>query len=137
MRILVSSLLLAAMWLQPNLAIAETKITIADMPPVVVSTIPRAGALGVDPGQNTIKVTFSKPMQTQRMWSWVMVSKESFPKIVGPVRFLADQRTCVAPVKLTPGKTYAIWFNTAKHNHFRDRQNKAAVPYLLVFQTKK
>jgi TPR repeat protein len=36
----------------------------------------------------------------------------------------------------TPGKTYAIWFNSKKFNAFRDTDNNPAIPYLLVFQTK-
>ncbi len=66
-----------------------------------------------------------------------MISKESFPQISGEVRFLDDKRTCVAPVKLEPGKTYAIWFNSQKFDYFKDAEGHPAVPYLLVFQTKK
>jgi RNA polymerase sigma-70 factor (ECF subfamily) len=73
---------------------------------------------------------------TKDMWSWVMISKESFPIISGEVKYLKDNRTCVAPVNLEPGKTYAIWFNSEKYNAFRDTYNNPAVPYLLVFQTK-
>ena len=52
-------------------------------------------------------------------------------------RYLADERTNVLPVKLYPGRKYAIWFNSPnyKHNAFRDRANKPAIPYLLVFET--
>ena len=106
------------------------------MPPVVVQTFPQAGAMSVDPSVNEIRVTFSKEMMTQEMWSWVIVSKESFPHIVGDVGYLNDKRTCVAPVKLQAGKTYAIWFNSAKYNAFRDKNNNPAIPYLLVFQTR-
>ena len=106
------------------------------MPPVVVKTIPQAGDTFVDPSIKEIRVTFSKDMMTQDMWSWVIVSKESFPQIVGDVRYLEDKRTCVAPVKLKAGKTYAIWFNSVQYNAFRDKHNNPAVPYLLVFQTR-
>ena len=114
---------------------AENNISVDSMPPVVVNTLPQAGDTDVDPAIDEIRVTFSKEMMTRDMWSWVIVSKESFPQIVGDVRYLNDKRTCIAPVKLEAGKTYAIWFNSAKHNAFRDRNNNPAIPYLLVFQT--
>jgi hypothetical protein len=47
-----------------------------------------------------------------------------------------DQRTCVLPVKLEPGKTYAIWVNSEKFNNFKDVGGRSAVPYLLGFKTK-
>ena len=114
---------------------AENEMSVQSMPPVVVKTYPQAGDLQVDPSLKEITVTFSKDMMTNQMWSWVMISKESFPQIVGEVKYLSDKRTCVAKVKLEPGKTYAVWFNSEKHNAFRDTNNNPAVPYLLVFQT--
>ena len=115
---------------------AENEITIKAMPPVVVETFPQAGDTAVDPSIKEIRVTFSKDMMTREMWSWVMISKESFPPIVGAVRYLSDKRTCVAPVQLKAGKTYAIWFNSRNYNAFRDKHNNPAIPYLLVFQTR-
>jgi RNA polymerase sigma-70 factor (ECF subfamily) len=92
--------------------------------------------LDVDPSLSEIKVTFSKDMMTNKMWSWCMASKDSFPKIIGESHYLKDKRTCVLPVKLEPGKTYAIWINTSKWMNFRDTYKNPAVPYLLVFKTK-
>ena len=112
-------------------------VSVKTMPPVVVKTFPQSGDIAVDPSVNEIRVTFSKDMLTEKQWSWVMISKETFPQITGDVRYLKDKRTCVAPVKLAPGKTYVIWFNSGKYNYFKDVDNKSAVPYLLVFQTKK
>jgi RNA polymerase sigma-70 factor (ECF subfamily) len=43
----------------------------------------------------------------------------------------------VVSVDLKPGKTYAIWLNSQKFGNFRDASGKSAVPYLLVFETKK
>ena len=115
---------------------AGSRISVDSMPPVVVQTFPQAGNTAVDPAIKEIRVTFSKEMMTQEMWSWVIVSKETFPPIVGKVKYLKDKRTCVAPVKLEAGKTYAIWFNSEKFNYFRDRNQNPAIPYLLVFQTR-
>lgn len=116
---------------------AENKITVNTMPPVVVQTFPQSGDTAVDPSIKEISVTFSKEMITQEMWSWVMVSKESFPRITGDIKFLDDKRTCIAPVKLEAGKTYVIWFNSKKYNYFKDKNHNSAIPYLLVFQTRK
>jgi len=111
-------------------------VTLESVPPVVVKTVPEAGADDVDPKLNEIKVAFSKDMKN-RGWSWVTYSKESFPKLDGEPKYLADKRTCVLPVKLEPGKTYAIWVNSEKHGNFMDADGRSAVPYLLVFKTKK
>jgi RNA polymerase sigma-70 factor (ECF subfamily) len=90
----------------------------------------------VNPKLTEVKVTFSKDMQ-DGTWSWVTLSKESFPNVDGKPRYLLDKRTCVLPVKLEPGKTYAIWVNRKKFGHFKDAKGRSAVPYLLVFRTKK
>lgn len=111
-------------------------ITLEAVPPVVVKTVPEAGAGEVDPKVTELKVTFSKDMKTDG-WSWVTLSAESFPKLDGEPKYLADKRTCVLPVKLEPGKTYAIWVNSEKFTNFRDAGDRPAVPYLLVFKTKK
>ena len=131
--------LVVAMALIGALAAAQeiTEISVKTMPPVVIKTLPTAGDTEVDPSIEEIRVTFSKDMMTEKMWSWVQISKETFPEVTGEARYLKDKRTCVAPVKLEPGKTYVIWFNRGEYNSFRDEDNNPAIPYLLVFQTKK
>jgi len=111
-------------------------VTLESVPPAVVKTVPEAGADGVNPKLTEIKVTFSKDMQDGG-WSWATLSKESFPNMDGKPRFLSDKRTCVLPVKLEPGKTYAMWVNSEKFDNFKDTEGRSAVPYLLVFRTKK
>lgn len=117
-------------------AVLAGDITLESVPPVVVKTVPEAGAGDVDPKLSEIKVTFSKDM-LDGAWSWVTHSKESFPKMDGKPKYLADKRTCVLPVKLEPGKTYALWLNSDKAANFKDADGRSAVPYLLVFRTKK
>jgi RNA polymerase sigma-70 factor (ECF subfamily) len=114
---------------------AEDQI-LASAPPVVVKTVPEAGSEGVDSKLTEIKVSYSKNMQ-DGSWSWSTLSEESFPKLDGKPKYLADKRTCVLPVKLAPGKTYAIWLNSEKFGNFKDADGRSAVPYLLVFKTKK
>src|SRR5262245_32548405 len=41
-------------------------------PPVVIATVPRAGALDVDPALQQMSVLFSKPMLDES-WSWVQI----------------------------------------------------------------
>ena len=116
---------------------AEPATTVADAPPVVVKTEPAAGDTAVDASKITeIKVTFSKDM-ADKSWSWSQVSDESFPKMTGKPRYEADQRTCVLPVKLEPGRAYVVWLNPPKFQGFRDAGGKPAVFYPLVFETKK
>ncbi len=114
----------------------DDEITVAAAPPVVVQTVPRAGTTDVDPELKGIKVTFSKDMRDES-WSWSSLSKATFPKVDGKIKYQKDKRTCVLPVKLEAGKTYAVWINSEKYGNFRDADGKSAVPYLLVFQTKK
>ena len=106
-------------------------------PPVVVHTTPVSGALAVDPATREIRVTFSKEMLTHEMWSFVTASPAAFPEVAGSVRYLEDKRTCILPVTLEPDTTYGIWINSAEHTSFRDTYQHPAVPYLLVFKTRK
>ncbi|MBM3860024.1 MAG: hypothetical protein FJ395_10280 [Verrucomicrobia bacterium] len=133
MKILIVVLLAAT-----ALAAEDKPATVQSMPPSVVKTVPQSGDMAVDPALKEISVTFSKEMLTDKMWAICQISKETFPeKGNGQIHYLPDKRTCVFPVKLQPGKTYVLWFNRAQFNSFRDTNNTPAVPYLLVFQTKK
>ena len=109
--------------------------TLANVPPVVVKTEPQAGVGDVPAGTSEIHVTFSKKMQ-DKSWSWVIVTPDSFPKLAGDPHFSSDLLTCVLPVSLEPGKTYAIWINAGTAQNFQDTEGRKAVPYLLVFSTK-
>jgi hypothetical protein len=109
-------------------------VSLETAPPVVVKTVPVAGATDVDPALTEIKVTYSKAMQ-DGSWSWSTWGQENYPETTGKPRYLADARTCVLPVKLLPGKFYAIWLNSDKFQNFTDVGGRAAVPYLLTFFT--
>ena len=54
----------------------------------------------------------------------------------GKPHYLQDKRTCVMPVKLKSGKTYAYWLNSPKFGNFKDADGSSAVPYLLIFKTR-
>ena len=110
-------------------------ITLDTARPVVIKSVPESGSSSVDPSTTEIRVTFSKDMQPGG-WSWGMTSKDSYPGTSESPKYLDDKRTCVLPVKLQPGKTYAVWINTEKLQNFKDTKGMVAVPYLLVFKTR-
>lgn len=120
------------------IAIAEMGVRAQDietLPPVVVKTVPEAGSRNVAPGTSEIRVTFSKKMM-DGSWSWSTAWQGSSPEIIGKPRYDADGKTCVIKVKLEPGKTYGYWINSERFRNFKDASGKAAVPYLLAFETK-
>ena len=107
---------------------------VAEARPVVVKTIPEAGAEGVDPGLKEIRVTFSKKMADET-WSWASDKRYGADVTGEKPAFDKDGRTCIRAVTLKPNTTYAIWINTDKFDNFRDAANRPAVPYLWVFRT--
>lgn len=114
----------------------KNAVTVKEMPPVVVRTVPQSGDTEVDADKiKEIRVTFSKDMM-DKSWSWTQISNETFPKTDGEVHYDKDRRTCVLPVKLEAGKTYVLWLNSARFGNFKDADGNSAVPYLLVFETK-
>jgi len=108
---------------------------IDSMAPVVVKTVPEAGSKNVSPGEMEIRVTFSKDMMDQS-WSWSTPWKDSDAPSIGKPHYDATRRMCILKVKLEPNKTYGYWLNSPNFHGFKDAQGHAAVPYLLVFQTK-
>ena len=108
----------------------------ASFPPVVVKTTPEAGTEVDAATTKEIRVVFSKPMMAGS-WSWVQMPNASFPKMTGKPYFLPDQRTCVLSVALQPNTAYALWLNSTAAKNFKDPKGQSAVPYLLVFRTKK
>ena len=71
-------------------------LTLKSAPPVVVKTVPQAGAGDADPATAEVSVTFSEPMQ-DGSWSRATANPETFPGTVGKLSYLDDQRTCVCP----------------------------------------
>lgn len=137
MNVTVGMVVVASLVASAALAQTAKEISLETQPPSVVKTVPQAGAIAVDPALEEVTVTFSKDMKTNRMWAVCQISKESFPETSGQIYYRPDQRTCVIPVKLQPGRTYALWFNRGQFNSFRDTENNPSVPYLLVFETGK
>jgi tRNA A-37 threonylcarbamoyl transferase component Bud32 len=109
--------------------------TLESLPPVVVRTEPASGARDVSPGIVEVRVKFSKEM-TEGSWSWTTAWADSTPEVVDAPRYDPDRRTCVLKAKLEPGRTYAWWLNSGKHQNFKDKGGNPAVPYLLIFRTR-
>jgi tRNA A-37 threonylcarbamoyl transferase component Bud32 len=104
-------------------------------PPVVTETIPQSGATEVDPALTELRITFSKEMRDSDLpeSTW---AGENVPRLTGPPQFIANRRTCVLPVQLERGKTYAVWLNSENNHDFKDQNGQPAVPYLLIFKTR-
>jgi hypothetical protein len=129
--------LAATLFAAGALAQSAKQVTVKNMPPSVVKTVPAAGATDVDPALKEVSFTFSKDMM-DGSWSACQISDETFPKPGdGKMHYLSDKRTCVMPVSLEPGKTYVIWLNRGQFMNFKDTSRNPSIPYLLVFQTKK
>jgi serine/threonine protein kinase len=112
------------------------KAPVPTAPPVIIKTVPESGTAGVDPALTELQVTFSKLMQ-DGSWSWSAWGEEYYPETTGSAHYLEDGRTCALPVKLKPGRVYAIWLNSGKVHDFKDTDGQPAVPYLLIFETRK
>ena len=112
----------------------------ADFPPRVVKTEPADRATGVDFRLREIKVTFDRPMNTEKMWSWMILADQGvYPGYRGgpEPRWENDGKTCVLAVRLSPDTVYAVGVNSPRNNGFRDLDGKVAVPYAWVFKTGK
>ena len=124
----------AAALLTLSSTVFAADISFETAPPVVVRTEPIAGTTRVDSRTSEIVVQFSKAMQ-DGSWSWSTWGEENFPEMNGQPKYADDKKTFVLPVKLQPGKFYAIWLNSEKFKNFKDTGGRPAVPYLLTFTT--
>jgi Flp pilus assembly protein TadD/HEAT repeat protein/predicted Ser/Thr protein kinase len=115
--------------------LSEAEKLLAAQPPVVVETFPVSGAQDVPSGETEIRARFSKEM-ADHSWSWSTAWENSDPEFIGKPHYVADHKTCVMKVKLEPDHTYAFWLNSDNFHNFKDAEGRAAVPYLLIFQTK-
>lgn len=101
----------------------------------VESSTPLNGATNVDAALAEVVIVFNQPMR-QDSWSFVITEAGEFPETTGDPSF-RDERTCVLPVKLEKGKTYAVGVNSAQRRGFVSAADdaRAAEPYILVFKT--
>ena len=118
----------------------DAKKTASEFPPKVVKTEPANEAADVEFTLQEIKVTFDRPMQTEKSWSWIIHQNLGlYPGYRGSPdpKWENDGKTCVLAVKLSPDTLYAVGVNSHRHTGFRDKSGKVAVPKVWVFRTKK
>jgi len=107
----------------------------SENPPRVISTSPANGETDVDPGLEAITVTFDRAMKSDS-FAWSYEKKEDFPDVQGTPSYDSEQTTNTLPVKLAPGRQYAIWLNTAEMKGFVTVDGEPSPPYKLVFTTR-
>jgi type II secretory pathway pseudopilin PulG len=103
--------------------------------PVVVRTFPEAGASNVPSDLDQILVTFSKPM-LPGSWSWGVVGEDKSLQQAGVAQYV-DAHTWALKVPLEPGRVYGFWLNGETAAGFKDAAGVPALPYVLVFETRK
>lgn len=100
-------------------------------PPRVVAVSPAQNAR-IAPGTFTLRVTFDQPMR-DRSWSFVQVSRATYPDCDGrPVRS-ADGRSFSMQCRAQAGRSYEIWFNRAPYLNFKSAAGAPAQPFGLRF----
>lgn len=107
-------------------------------PCLVTATVPAAGADAVNPALKALTVSFNQAM-LPGSWSFVKNPKLGrFPKLAGKPKF-TDPKTCVLPVALEPGVTYAVGINTEGYGNFRPAatKNTPCASYQMIFTTRR
>lgn len=107
-------------------------------PCLVTATVPAAGADAVNPALKALTVSFNQAM-LPGSWSFVTNPKLGrFPKLAGRPKF-TDPKTCVLPVALEPGVTYAVGLNTEGYGNFRPAASPKTpcASYQMIFTTAK
>jgi len=103
--------------------------------PTVAATSPKALANDVPASLKSISVTFDQEMM-DKSWSWVQISKESYPGTTGKPSYDKARKTCTLPVKLQPGKVYWLGINSEEHKFFQTAAETPARPYVILFATR-
>jgi bla regulator protein BlaR1 len=103
--------------------------------PQIVGLNPKNGAQDVDPNLTEIRVTFNVPMGGGCSWTG---GGPDFPKgrEGKQVYWTEDQKTCVLPVQLEPGKTYRLGLNSPSHKNFQSAGGVPLDPVGYTFRTR-
>ena len=114
---------------------AEAEKSAAGGPPQIVSVSPVNGVKDVDPAMKEVTVTFDRDMSPSFTWNG---KGADFPFVPDSNAFWRDNRTCVLPVKLEPGRSYRIGLNTFSPNHqsFCSAQGVRVLPTTICFSTR-
>jgi len=105
--------------------------------PRIVALMPANGDQFVNPGLSELRVTFDVAMGGGFSWCSVDDEGTDYPKGPGGKRpyWTEDQRTCVLPVELQPGKTYRLSLNCAGANNFQSAAGVPIEPMQYSFKT--
>lgn len=102
-------------------------------PPRVVATTPEHADLAVDPELAELRITFSEDMAPGGRS--ICGGGPSFPEIAGEPRW-TDARTLALPVRLEPGREYALSINCPSFRNFQSRAGEPAEIYPIRFRTR-
>jgi RNA polymerase sigma-70 factor (ECF subfamily) len=100
--------------------------------PAVVGMNPPNGTTGVSPYTNQLVVIFSEPMGGGFSWTG---GGPNFPETTGKPYWLADQKTCVLPVRLQPNWSYRVGLNSPSHKNFRSASGTPLQQVVWQFST--
>lgn len=103
--------------------------------PAVVATLPAAGAVDVDVSCAELRIDFDQDMDT-RSHAFLQDSSRPFPERTGEPRW-TSARTCVLPVRLTPGTEYWVGLNAGGVVGFCGANGRTATPLELTFRTRR
>jgi len=102
--------------------------------PQIVSLDPKNGAADVDPATQSLRVTFSIPMNAGMSWTG---GGDGFPRRREGQEpaWSGDGLTCTLPVALEPGHEYQLGLNSLSHNNFQSRWGVPLAPTTYKFRT--
>jgi hypothetical protein len=95
--------------------------------PGIIKMVPSNGQADVDPELTELRITFDLPMSPDHAW---IGSREQFPNLPENMDawWTEDQKTCVLPVGLEPGKKYFLGLNSRDNPCFRSQWDMVLDP---------
>ena len=110
--------------------------------PTIISTNPEIYINDVNSRLDRITIKFSRPVR-ESSWFYSSLSPGILPQVTGEPALDSSSNEWTLPVKLEPGKVYAIAFNCGDavkdienfSAGFRGLSGKMAKPFVLVFAT--
>lgn len=99
--------------------------------PKVIKTIPKIGAMQVNPEIQQIEVYFDQPMQKGFSCTG---GGDSFPEAAGK-SYWKNSKTFIMPVKLKPNHSYRFGINSKSYRNFKSKKGVSSMPVLFTFQT--
>ena len=100
--------------------------------PMVVTTTPAVGEK-ISPGPFLLSATFDRPMM-DGSYSFVQVSKDTFPECKGRPTRSPDGRTFTLRCNARVGRQYEVWFNRPPYLNFKSIRGAPAKPSRLKFE---